>query len=196
MDGDIVTRRLWPIATFRLVTCAGLKYRNQPIALPELNFVAVRQCFCSSFCLGVVSARQFGPSNDFARSIYSECTILLHGMLLPNSGHRPRPTGPTAASRGSPIACPRIIDQTSPGDHPGEPARSAITGSCANLEGVRTPNDLRGNIIASLITRTPQAFIGHRSIANTVVYALVADRTWRTQRRLVLSCDPALKRVA
>ena len=94
-----------PIATFRLVTCAGLKYRNQPIALPELNFVAVPQCFCSSFCLGVVSARQFGPSNDFARSIYLECTILLHGMLLPNSGHRPRPTGPTAAS--SPIACPR-----------------------------------------------------------------------------------------
>ena len=76
MDGDIVTRRLWPIATFRLVTCAGLKYRNQPIALPELNFVAVPQCFCSSFCLGVVSARQFGRSNDFAQTIYSERAIM------------------------------------------------------------------------------------------------------------------------
>ena len=194
MEGDIVTRRLWPIATFRLVTCAGLKYRNQSIALPELNFVAVPQCFCSSFCLGVVSARQFGPSNDFARSIYLECTILLHGMLLPNSGTDPDRLAQLLQVHLSHAHA--IIDQTSPGDHPGEPARSAIAGSCANLEGVRTPNDLRGNIIASLITRTPQAFIGHRSIANTVVYALVADRTWRTQRRLVLSCDPALKRVA
>jgi hypothetical protein len=47
-----------------------------------------------------------------------------------------------------------------------------------NLEGsiTRTPNDLRDNIIASLITRTLQAFIGHRSIANTVVYTAVADK--------------------
>jgi site-specific recombinase XerD len=56
-----------------------------------------------------------------------------------------------------------------------------LTRSCANLEGsfTRTPYDLRDNIIASLITRTLQVFIGHRSIANTVVYTAVADKRIR-----------------